>query len=77
MPCGMFWEIPTPLVYICSFLQQHPYFFYLFFYHSCIYTTDIVIPLLSALASNMCVWQLQSRVFPSHYIKYIIIPKNL
>ena len=19
--------IPTPLVYICSFLQQHPYFF--------------------------------------------------
>ena len=48
-----------------------------FFYHSCIYTIDIVIPLLSALASNMCVWQLQSRVFPSHYIKYIIIPKNL
>ena len=22
--------IPTPLVYICSFLQQHPYFFLFF-----------------------------------------------
>ena len=21
--------IPTPLVYICSFLQQHPYFFFI------------------------------------------------
>ena len=23
--------IPTPLVYICSFLQQHPYFLFTFF----------------------------------------------
>ena len=23
--------IPTPLVYICSFLQQHPYFLFMFF----------------------------------------------
>ena len=22
--------IPTPLVYICSFLQQHPYFLFIF-----------------------------------------------
>ena len=22
--------IPTPLVYICYFLQQHPYFFFIF-----------------------------------------------
>ena len=24
--------IPTPLVYICSFLQQHPYFLFIFNY---------------------------------------------
>ena len=23
--------IPTPLVFICSFLQQHPYFLFIFF----------------------------------------------
>ena len=29
--------IPTPLVYICTFLQQHPYFFVHFFnvFRSC------------------------------------------
>ena len=29
--------IPTPLVYICTFLQQHPYFFvhFLNVFHSC------------------------------------------
>ena len=29
--------IPTPLVYICSFLQQHPYFLFIFFnvFRSC------------------------------------------
>ena len=35
--------IPTPLVYICSFLQQHPYFLLIYIY---IYIYIIIIIIL-------------------------------
>ena len=34
--------IPTPLVYICSFLQQHPYFLFIFLCFTHIEHTSIV-----------------------------------